>query len=101
MTAKKHVVKVSIVGEEYTIRSDETPEHTHAVAEHVDRAIRRVLEGGNVLETQRAAILAMLQLTDELFKARENAQSLTSQMRELGSEVRRWLPPTKRGEPAA
>ncbi|MBL8981321.1 MAG: cell division protein ZapA, partial [Gemmatimonadetes bacterium] len=43
-------MKVSIVGEEFTIRSDETPEHTRAVAEHVDRAIKQVLNTSPVIE---------------------------------------------------
>lgn len=100
MSGKKTTVRVSIVGEEYSIRSDETPEHTRAVAEYVDQAIRRVVSTGAVVETQRAAILAMLQITDELFKARASSAELTSAMRALKADVRRWLPPAKRGEPA-
>ncbi|HUF28404.1 MAG TPA: cell division protein ZapA [Gemmatimonadaceae bacterium] len=99
MSEKRTVVRVQIVGEEYSIRSDETPEHTRAVAEYVDQAIRRVMNSGSVVEMQRAAILAMLQITDELFKAREASAELTTGMRSLGNEVRRWLPPAKRGEP--
>jgi cell division protein ZapA len=100
MSGKKTTVRVSIMGEEYSIRSDETPEHTRAVAEYVDQAIRRVVSQGAVVETQRAAILAMLQITDELFKARATSADLTSAMKGLKADVRRWLPPAKRGEPA-
>ena len=98
MTSKKTTVRVSIMGEEYSIRSDETPEHTRAVAEYVDQAIRRVVSSGAVVETQRAAILAMLQITDELFKARASSAELTTSMKSLKADVRRWLPPAKRGE---
>lgn len=98
MTSKKTSVRVSIMGEEYSIRSDETPEHTRAVAEYVDQAIRRVVSSGAVVEIQRAAILAMLQITDELFKARASSAELTSAMKSLKSDVRRWLPPAKRGD---
>lgn len=98
MTSKKTSVHVSIMGEEYSIRSDETPEHTRAVAEYVDQAIRRVVSSGAVVEIQRAAILAMLQITDELFKARASSAELTSAMKSLKSDVRRWLPPAKRGD---
>lgn len=98
MTSKKTSVRVSIMGEEYSIRSDETPEHTRAVAEYVDQAIRRVVSSGAVVEIQRAAILAMLQITDELFKARSSSAELTSAMKSLKSDVRRWLPPAKRGD---
>jgi cell division protein ZapA len=94
----KQVVRVSIVGEEYSIRSDATPEHTRAVAAFVDDAIRRVINSGGAVETRKAAILAALQITDQLFDAEHAAQSLTGTVRALSSEIRRWLPPAKRGD---
>ncbi|MBI1808715.1 MAG: cell division protein ZapA, partial [Gemmatimonadetes bacterium] len=36
MSAPKHSTKISIYGEEYTIKSDALPEHTQAVAAYVD-----------------------------------------------------------------
>ena len=101
MSTKKTLVRVSIVGEEYSIRSDESTEHTRAVAEYVDRAIRKVLGTGTVVESHKAAILAALQITDELFKARGSAEQAAASMRELSAEVRRWLPPAKRRVGAA
>jgi cell division protein ZapA len=95
---KRHVVKVQIVGEEYTIRSDASPEHTRAVAQYVDVAIKRVLNTTPVVETHKAAILAALQITDELFKARESGSALNGAIEALSAEVRRWLPPAKRGD---
>ncbi len=94
----KQVVRVTIDGEEYSIRSDSTPEHTRAVAEYVDAAIRRVMSAGGAVETRKAAILAALQITDQLFQAQQASEELTGAMRTLGSEVRRWLPPAKRGD---
>ncbi len=96
MTERKSSVKVTIVGEEYTIRSDTAPEHTRAVAEYLDAAIKRVLHGGQVVETHKAAILAALQITDELFRAHAASTDLTAGVHELTGEMRRWLPPSKR-----
>lgn len=98
MSEKRHVVKVTIVGEEYTIRSDASPEHTRAVAHHVDEAIKHVLHTTPVVEAHKAAILAALQLTDELFRARAANEQLEEAIQGLSEEVRRWLPPKKRGE---
>jgi cell division protein ZapA len=98
MSEKRHLVKVVIVGEEYTIRSDASPEHTRAVAQYVDQSIKRVLNTSMVVENHKAAILAALQITDELFRARANSQALDESMDALSAEVRRWLPPAKRGE---
>jgi cell division protein ZapA len=102
MSTKKNLVRVTILNDEYAIRSDESPEHTRAVAEYLDLAIRRVLETGTVVETNRAAILAALQITGELFEAREGGGSsdMAQRLRGLSAEVRRMLPPNKRGESA-
>ena len=92
----KTVVKVNIVGDEYSIRTDEAPEHTRAVAEYLDKAIRKVMSSGSVIETNKAAILAALQITDELFKARDGSGELSESIKRLSDEVRRLLPPAKR-----
>jgi cell division protein ZapA len=96
MSKGKTSVKVEILGESYSIRSDATTEHTKAVAEHLDRAIRQILSGGSVIEANRAAILAALQITSELFQAREANEAMTGAMQTLSADVRRLLPPAKR-----
>ncbi|HMN07247.1 MAG TPA: cell division protein ZapA [Gemmatimonadaceae bacterium] len=98
MSEKRHLVKVMIVGEEYSIRSDASPEHTRAVAQYVDQSIKRVLNSAPVVENHKAAILAALQITDELFRARASAASLDEAIDSLSGEIRRWLPPAKRGD---
>jgi len=96
MSDKRSSVKVTIVGQELTIRSDATPEHTREVAAYVDKTIRTIMNSGAVVESSRAAILAALQITDELFRARNAQRALNASMESLSSEVRRWLPPSKR-----
>jgi cell division protein ZapA len=100
VSTKKNLVRVTIMNEEYSIRSDETPEHTRAVAAYLEDAVRRVMETGSVVETHRATILAALQITAELFEARDGSD-MTQRLQGLSAEVRRLLPPTRRGEPAA
>jgi cell division protein ZapA (FtsZ GTPase activity inhibitor) len=100
VSTKKNLVRVSILNEEYAIRSDATPEQTRAVAAYLESAIRRVLDSGSVVETNRATILAALHITGELFEARE-VSDMTGRIQALSAEVRRLLPPAKRGEPVA
>ena len=95
--SRKSSVKVTIVGEEYTIRSDEPAEHTRAVAKYVDETIRSVMNAGATVESHKAAILAALQITDELFKSQSGREELGDHMRALSGEIRRLLPPGKRG----
>ena len=96
MSAKKHAVRVTILNEEYSIRSDTPPEHAKAVAQYLDQAIRRVLSGGAVIETNRAVVLAALQITAELFSAREDLASTNSSIQQLSEYIRPLLPPAKR-----
>lgn len=91
-----HSTRVRIVGEEYTIRSEVPPEVTRAIAEHVDAAIRKVLENPAITDPGKAAILAAMSITDELFKERATQAEVAERMRSLSGELRRWLPPAKR-----
>ena len=95
--SRTYSVRVTILGEEYTLRSEAPPEQARAVAEYYDRMVRQVMNAGNVVESNRAAILAALQITAELFQAREGAAQVDAGMRALADDVRRWLPPAKRG----
>ncbi len=93
---KKNAVKVVIVDEEYTVRSELDPDYTRQVAAHVDTAIRRVLASGPLVETHKAAILAALAITDELFQSRRQQQDLAHRLKQLSGELARLLPPQKR-----
>ncbi len=97
---RRHSVRVSILGDEYVIRTEASPAHTRRVAEHVDAVIQQVMKAGNVVETHKAAILAALQITDELFRTRGESEALSASIDELSAEVRRWLPPGKRADGA-
>lgn len=91
-----HSTRVRIVGEEYTIRSDVPPERTKAIADHVDTAIRKVLENPAITDPGKAAILAAMSITAELFQQRDQEVEVAERMRSLSGELRRWLPPAKR-----
>ena len=98
MSSKKSVVRVTILGDEYSIKSDASPERTRAVAEHVDNVIKQTMRAGNIVEAKKGAILAALSITDELFDAREAGEELAGSMKRLSAEIRPWLPPAKRKE---
>jgi len=98
LTSKKNVVRVTILGDEYSIRSDQSPERTRIIAEHVDSVIKQTMKAGNIVDAQKAAILAALSITDELFDARDAGEDLAGSMKRLSGEIRPWLPPAKRKE---
>ena len=69
------VLIVTIAGEEYTLRADATAEYTKQCADYLDQMIREIRAQAGALEGQRAAILAGLALTDQLFRARAAADA--------------------------
>lgn len=98
MMDQRAIVRVRILGEEYSLRTEASPEHTKTVADHVDRTIRAIMAASSSVETHKAAILAALQITDELFRERGAAESIAADMRQLAADIRPLLPPAKRGE---
>lgn len=96
----KHAVRVTIGGEEYTVRSELPPEYTKDVAAYLDAALRRVRETVPVVESHKAAILAALSITDELFQARRGDRDAADRLSRLCDDVARLLPPAKRGSRA-
>jgi cell division protein ZapA len=95
-TAKKNTVRVTILNEEYAIRSDTPPEHARAVARYLDQAIRRVMSGGAVVESNRAVVLAAMQITAELFDAKAELDGVNASVSALSEQIRPLLPPAKR-----
>ena len=101
MTSKKSLVTVTIGNEDYTLKSDRAPDYTRAVAAHVDARLKEVLSSGTMVETHKAAVLAALAVTDELFQSRRAQQDLADRLHTLARELSRLLPPAKRRSSAS
>ncbi len=99
--ATKNAVRVTIGGEEYTVRSELPPEYTREVAAYLDAALKRVRDSLPMVETQKAAILAALAITDELFQARRGDRDVADRLTAMADDLARLLPPAKRGTRAA
>ena len=100
MTTVKNAVRVIIGGEEYTVRSELPPEYTREVAAYLDAALKRVRDTLPMVETHKAAILAALSITDELFQARRGDREVADRLSSMANELARLLPPAKRGSRA-
>jgi cell division protein ZapA len=101
VTQAKNAVKVTIGGEEFTVRSEFPPEYTREVATYLDAALKRVRDSMPMVETHKAAILAALAITDELFQARRGDRQIADRLAHMADEYRRLLPPSKRGTRSA
>src|SRR6185503_3657173 len=96
VSTKLHAVRVMIGGEEYTVRSDLPPEYTREVAAYVDQALKKVLSQGPLVETHKAAILAALDITNELFQAKKGEREVAARLAAVADDLVKMLPPGKR-----
>jgi cell division protein ZapA len=101
VSTTKNAVRVVIGGEEYTVRSELPPDYTREVAAYLDAALKRVRDSLPMVETQKAAILAALAITDELFQARRGDRDVADRLTAMADDLARLLPPAKRGTRAA
>lgn len=101
MTTTKNAVRVIIGGEEFTVRSELPPEYTREVAAYLDAALKRVRDTLPMVESHKAAILAALAITDELFQARQGDREMANRLTSMADDLARLLPPAKRGTRAA
>jgi len=75
MEDKKCSVKVNIFGEDYTIKGAVNSEYIHQVAQYLDRKMRIISEGLINRSHNRVAILAALNIADEVFKERGESEN--------------------------
>ena len=76
----RNLVEVQIFGHSYTIRGEADQEYILNVAAYVDRKMREVTEKLPVASLSKVAILASLNIADELFKERTQRESRDQQL---------------------
>lgn len=81
----KTVVKIN--NAEYTIVSSATEEYVRSVAYYVDKKIREMTQHDRRLSTSMAAVLACVNIADELFQAKEENTAMKKQLVELADEA--------------
>jgi cell division protein ZapA len=69
--AESHAISVDIAGQRYPIRSSLDPEYVARLALYVDEKMRAAADSTPTGDALRLAILAALNIADELFRSRE------------------------------
>jgi cell division protein ZapA len=87
-------VKVSIYGTEYPVKGDADPSYIEEVAAYVDGKMREVARSLTVKSTTKVAVMAALNITDELFNARRD---LEERERKLEAEIDRLAQKARQG----
>ena len=83
------VVQVDIHGQRYPIRSDLDPQYVAELAAFVDEKMRLVSQELASADPVRLAIVAALNITDELFRARADARGERSRLNSRAAEIER------------
>lgn len=87
MSSDKNVLKVRIYGAEYSIRGHADANYIKAVAEYVDNKMREVDKNFRVDSSLKVAILASLNIVDELFRDRAEKEQIRTQLEDKIKEI--------------
>jgi cell division protein ZapA len=87
MKSSKNKVRVNIYGEEYTVLSDGEVEYIRDVAAFVDRKMRQMADRTSNKSPSRIAILAALNMADELFHERQKGETELTSVRKRTNDI--------------
>lgn len=88
---EKSTEKVEIFGQEYRIRGVGNPEYIHKIAGYVDRKMREIAHSSGIMSQSRIAILAALNIADELYQEREQKESLLQEFESKAARLGQLL----------
>ena len=83
MSDESNQVSISIFGQEYSVKAPADPEYIKKIGEYLDGKMREVQAGFTTTQSStRIAILAAMNITDELFSSRQSSGSVDSEVEE-------------------
>jgi cell division protein ZapA len=91
MTTPDQVVAVEIRGQQYPIRTGLDPEYVVRIAAYVDERMRAVGDATPTGDLVRLAVLAALNITDELFRCRDLSRARSGEIAERAQEIEALL----------
>lgn len=91
MDDKKQTVSVNILGEEYPLKADADRAYIVQVAKYVDTKMREILEKVSAKAPVKVAVLAALNIADELFKERAEKEKKLSDIEERAQSLIKLL----------
>jgi cell division protein ZapA len=78
MADKSSQVQVEIFGQTYSVKSGGDPAYVQKLAAFVDEEMKDVSRASGAVDSVRIAVLAALNLADECFRLRQEAESKQS-----------------------
>jgi cell division protein ZapA len=89
--SEDRVVPVEINGQKYPIRSGLDPDYVARLASYVDEKIRAASDSTPTGDSLRLAVLAALNIADELFRCKDVNIARTGELAERAGELERLL----------
>ena len=89
--AEAQVVTVEIRGQRYPIRSSLDALYVSGLAAYVDDKMRAAADSTPTGDTLRLAVLAALNIADELFRCRDTTRARDGELAERAGELERLL----------
>ena len=87
----EEVISVEIHGQRYPIRSSLDPEYVGRLAQYVDEKIIAAAEATPTSDVLRLAVLAALNVADELFRCRDANKARSGELAARAGELERIL----------
>jgi len=75
-------IRVNIFGSEYVLKASENEEYIINIAKYVDEKMRLIDKSNNINSKSKVAILAALNIAEELIQERDNREKLIDQLNE-------------------
>ncbi|SRR5258706_3741757 len=91
MADQGHVISVEIQGQRYPIHSALDQDYVVRLAKYVDEKMRAATETTPNADSLRLAVLAALNIADELFRSRDASRDRDGQLAERAGEIERLL----------
>ena len=85
------VVSVEIAGQRYPIRSGLDPDYVNRLAVYVDDKMRAASDTAPTGDAVRLAVLAALNIADELFRCKDATEARSGEIAERAGELERLL----------
>ncbi|MGA3299345.1 MAG: cell division protein ZapA [Candidatus Acidiferrales bacterium] len=75
-------MKIQIYDQSYNVNADGNEEYLHELAAYVDGKMRSIAESTHMVDSLKVAVLAALNIADEMFQTRKRQQEIEGPLRQ-------------------
>lgn len=87
---ERNKAEVKIRGRFYTITANEPEEYIYKICSYVDKKITEMTKMNHLLSTDMAAVLAAINISDELYKSQVSEDNLRKQILSYDDEAKNY-----------